>query len=168
MDGGRHRRALLISAMLIAVTLLVYAPVRWHTFVDYDDYEGVVENPHVNRGLTRDGIAWAFTQSHAANWYPMTYLSHMLDCQLFGLDAGAAPRRLSIQTARRCRPRAGTRPTRCGSATVVARAVGMWISRGVSRSLTAEEDEDGQPADADGLHHPRRGRPSWRHTSASL
>ena len=50
--------------------------------------EYVYENPQVSRGLTAQGIAWAFTHSHGANWHPLTWLSHMLDCQLYGLSAG--------------------------------------------------------------------------------
>src|SRR6202030_858627 len=48
----------------------------------------VYKNPQVFRGLTSEGIIWAFTQSHAANWHPLTWLSHMLDCQLYGLSPG--------------------------------------------------------------------------------
>src|SRR6185369_11614228 len=49
----------------------------------------VTDNPTVEAGLTAEGVVWAFTRSHAANWHPLTWLSHMLDVELFGLDAGA-------------------------------------------------------------------------------
>src|SRR5262249_31229737 len=46
-------------------------------------------NDHVKGGLTRNGLVWAFTQYHSGNWHPLTWMSHMVDCQLFGLQAGA-------------------------------------------------------------------------------
>lgn len=73
---------------LAALTAVVYAPVRHHDFVQVDDPAYVTENPHVLRGLTPEGIAWAFTTGDAANWHPVTWLSHMLDVQLFGVAAG--------------------------------------------------------------------------------
>jgi tetratricopeptide (TPR) repeat protein len=76
-----------IYAVLILSTLLVFWQVRNFDFV-YDDSDYVVKNPHVLTGLTEDGIIWAFTAGHAANWHPLTWLSHMLDCQLFGPDPG--------------------------------------------------------------------------------
>jgi Flp pilus assembly protein TadD len=59
-----------------------------HQFIILDDNRYIRENPIVNRGLTPTGIAWAFTTFHAANWHPLTWISHMLDSQLFGLNAG--------------------------------------------------------------------------------
>jgi Flp pilus assembly protein TadD len=63
--------------------------VRHHDFVNFDDDDYVTANPVVLRGLTWHGVAWAFTTEHAVNWHPLTWLSHMLDVQLYGLDAGA-------------------------------------------------------------------------------
>lgn len=74
-----------VALVLAAATLALYAPVRGHGFVDYDDDEYVFRNPHVQAGLSADGVAWAFTSLEAANWHPLTWLSHMLDCELFGL-----------------------------------------------------------------------------------
>jgi Flp pilus assembly protein TadD len=71
------------------VNLIVYASVRHHDFVNFDDDDYVTANPVVLRGLTWHGVAWAFTTEHAVNWHPLTWLSHMLDVQLYGLDAGA-------------------------------------------------------------------------------
>ncbi len=82
-------RNVLICLCLVLVTTIVYWPVRNFEFVNYDDLYYVYENPQVQRGLTRQGLAWAFTAAHSDNWHPLTWLSHMLDCQLFGLDAGA-------------------------------------------------------------------------------
>jgi len=93
-SGGcaRHadfRRDLGVCLLLALSTLAVYAPVRGFDFVNYDDPEYVTGNPHVRNGLTVDGIVWAFTHSHSANWHPLTWISHMLDCQLFGLNPAA-------------------------------------------------------------------------------
>jgi len=77
-----------LAAALVAATLVVYAPVWRHDFVRFDDPEYVTENPWVRRGVTADGVRWAFASAHSANWHPLTWLSHMLDCQLWGLRAG--------------------------------------------------------------------------------
>jgi tetratricopeptide (TPR) repeat protein len=73
--------------VLLLVTLAVYLPVRSNGFV-YDDYDYIVNNHMVQNGLTWAGIRWAFTTWHSGNWHPLTWISHMLDCQLFGLNAG--------------------------------------------------------------------------------
>jgi tetratricopeptide (TPR) repeat protein len=73
--------------VLMLVTLAVYLPVRSNGFV-YDDYDYIVNNHMVQNGLTWTGIRWAFTTWHSGNWHPLTWISHMLDCQLFGLNAG--------------------------------------------------------------------------------
>ena len=80
------RRGFLIGLGLVIVTLAVYWQVLNHDFVDFDDDIYVTENPHVQKGLTIEGIKWAFTTTHAANWHPLTWLSHMLDCEIFGLN----------------------------------------------------------------------------------
>jgi len=82
------RREGVICLILVIVTLAVYWQVGNHEFVNYDDNEYVTENRHVQSGLTPDSIAWAFTSTHAANWHPLTWLSHMLDCQIYGLNPG--------------------------------------------------------------------------------
>jgi tetratricopeptide (TPR) repeat protein len=79
------RRWLLIG-VLCAVTSVIYFPVRQFEFVNYDDYAYVVENPHVASGLTASNVRWAFTAFEAGNWHPLTWLSHMIDCQVFGLE----------------------------------------------------------------------------------
>jgi Flp pilus assembly protein TadD len=76
-------------AFLIFINLLVYAPVRQYGFVNLDDPPYVTKNPNVTSGLTWHNVAWAFTTGHEANWHPLTWLSHMLDVQLFGLNPGA-------------------------------------------------------------------------------
>ena len=83
------RGGLLLAAVALGlVTLAVFAPVRHHAFVNYDDTLYVTDNPRVQAGLTLDNVRWAFTTGTASNWHPLTWLSHMLDYQLFGLDAG--------------------------------------------------------------------------------
>lgn len=78
-----------IVLALAALTIAVYAPVAGFGFVQLDDPAYVTENAQVLRGLTADGMAWAFTTGEAANWHPLTWLSHMLDVQLFGVTPGA-------------------------------------------------------------------------------
>src|ERR1019366_10756848 len=79
------RRTILICVLLGAVTLASYWPVLRNEFVYYDDPDYVSENPYVLRGLTWHNAAWAFQTAHVANWHPVTWLSHMLDVQLFGV-----------------------------------------------------------------------------------
>src|SRR2546425_103623 len=74
----------LICLALGLITLALYLPSLRHDFLEYDDQEYVTSNPHVRAGLTIHGLLWAFGQ-HASNWHPMTWLSHMLDCQIFDL-----------------------------------------------------------------------------------
>jgi tetratricopeptide (TPR) repeat protein len=81
-------RPRLIALLLALVTLAVYLPVRTHSFVNYDDPDYVTENPFVKNGLTWPDIRWAFTAFHASNWHPLTWLSHMADCELFKLNPG--------------------------------------------------------------------------------
>jgi Tfp pilus assembly protein PilF len=82
-------RLVLLCFLLAVVTSAVYLPVRNHEFVRYDDDVYVTRNPNVQSGLTAQNIKWAFTTVHAANWHPLTWLSHQLDCQLFGQNSGA-------------------------------------------------------------------------------
>ncbi len=77
-----------VCGLLVGITLLCFWPIASHPFVDFDDHEYIYENWHVQAGLTPQGVAWAFTSGDASNWHPLTWLSHMLDCQLFGLHAG--------------------------------------------------------------------------------
>jgi tetratricopeptide (TPR) repeat protein len=74
---------------LIVVTAAVFWPVRHFEFVNYDDDLYIYANPPVQAGLTASSLAWAFTTAQPAYWHPLSRISHMLDCQLFGLDAGA-------------------------------------------------------------------------------
>ncbi|MGA2241530.1 MAG: tetratricopeptide repeat protein [Verrucomicrobiota bacterium] len=82
-------RPRLIALLLALVTLLVYLPVAHDGFLVYDDGEYITENPAVQNGLTWTAILWAFTTQHSSYWHPLTWLSHMMDCELFGPNAGA-------------------------------------------------------------------------------
>ena len=77
----------LMAASLALVTIAVYWPATTHDFVNYDDDVYVTDNPHVQAGLTWRGLAWAFGRVHGEGtyWHPLTWVSHMLDCQLYGL-----------------------------------------------------------------------------------
>ena len=79
---------ILVYFALAAGTVIVFWQVRVFDFVSYDDNDYVYQNQHVLDGLTYNGIIWAFTTGHAANWHPLTWLSFMLECQLFGPNAG--------------------------------------------------------------------------------
>ncbi len=81
-------RAILAGLVLVGVTLLLYWPVQQFDFVAYDDTAYVTENRIVKGGLTIGGLRWAFSAFDVANWHPLTWLSHMLDAELFGLNAG--------------------------------------------------------------------------------
>jgi Tfp pilus assembly protein PilF len=80
---------LAICAALIAITWAVFGQTVGHGFVNFDDPNYVSENDHVRAGLNWSGVVWAFTHVHSFNWHPLTTMSHMLDCQLFGLKPGA-------------------------------------------------------------------------------
>ena len=78
------RRQFLICSILILITVIVFWQVGRHEFVNYDDDVYVTDNPQVKAGLTYKSVIWAFTTTHGANWHPLTWLSHMLDYQLYG------------------------------------------------------------------------------------
>ncbi len=75
-----------MSAALALATFAVFWPVLGHDFINYDDEVYVTANPHVRGGLSPAGLRWAWTTAHASNWHPLTWISHMLDVELYGLD----------------------------------------------------------------------------------
>src|ERR1700730_12459366 len=77
-----------ICIALAGLTWLVFGQTLWHDFINYDDLRDVYENTGITSGLSVSGLAWAFTHIHSMNWHPLTTISHMLDCQLYGLKAG--------------------------------------------------------------------------------
>ena len=84
--GRKSRLSLFIGFALLLLTLALYWPALNCNFLHYDDHPYVIENPHVHGGLTLEACRWAFNIGYAGNWHPLTWLSHMADCQLFGLD----------------------------------------------------------------------------------
>src|SRR5205085_1404247 len=87
-QASARSQAVLVYLSLTAITWLVFGQTLKHDFVNFDDHGYVYENPLVTRGLTISGTVGAFTHAHARNWHPLTTISHMLDCQLYGLNAG--------------------------------------------------------------------------------
>jgi protein O-mannosyl-transferase len=75
-----------IPVFLAALVWIVFGQTIHDDFVDYDDLDYVTKNAQVARGLSWEGIAWAFTHFHSSNWHPLTWISHMVDCQIYGLD----------------------------------------------------------------------------------
>ncbi len=89
MHRAEARTTWIVATLLAAGTAALYAHVAVHPFIYFDDNRYLTENPVVQAGLTWRGLGWAFTTLHASNWHPLTWLSHMLDVQLFGLAPGA-------------------------------------------------------------------------------
>jgi len=82
----RYRNELLVSLFLILVTLAVFLQIRNHDFITYDDPDYVTKNLEVQAGWTGKSFIWAFTDTVQGHWHPVTLLSHMTDCQFFGLN----------------------------------------------------------------------------------
>ena len=83
---GGARALALVAAVLVALTVIAYAPALGGDFLTYDDPKYVTENPVVQQGLGAAGLRWAFTGIHDANWIPLVWVSLMADHELFGLD----------------------------------------------------------------------------------
>ncbi|MHC4570948.1 MAG: tetratricopeptide repeat protein [Planctomycetota bacterium] len=87
MKQGRNKlHILLICVALVLATVIAFEPVRHNKFIGLDDDLYIVDNSYVKAGLTREGFVWAFTTAHAFNWHPLTWVSHMLDCEFYGLN----------------------------------------------------------------------------------
>ena len=82
------RRDHVIGVALAVAVLAVFGPALRYGFVDYDDPEYLLLNPHMQRGLTPESVAWAFTSLEQNNWHPLTWLSHLADVSLFGWRPG--------------------------------------------------------------------------------
>ena len=95
-DGGAGGAAaslaniwpVIICAALALAVWLVFGQTTGHDFINFDDNAYVYDNRAISQGISPASIVWAFTHSHGANWHPLTTLSHMLDCQLYGLNPG--------------------------------------------------------------------------------
>ncbi len=82
----RNKQILLIYLLLPVAVLIAFWQVNQCDFINYDDPAYVTENVHIRHGITLEAVRWAFTAGYAANWHPLTWMSHMLDVQLFGLN----------------------------------------------------------------------------------
>ena len=83
--GAPDRRGLVAGLVLFVAVAGVFLPALGHGFITYDDPAYVTGNAHVTGGLTWDGLRWAFQTTAASNWHPLTWISHMADCEVFGL-----------------------------------------------------------------------------------
>ncbi len=85
-----NHRPRLVALILGILTVALYLPVAQYPYINYDDYEYVTQNPAVSGGITPSNLVWSFTAFHAGNWHPLTWISHQLDCTLFGPQPGPA------------------------------------------------------------------------------
>lgn len=91
-QGDMHAglvKGIVLASVLMLLAWWVFWPVKDNSFVALDDATYIYENPSIRAGLNAAGVRWAFTTSYASNWHPLTWLSHMLDVTLFGVNAGA-------------------------------------------------------------------------------
>jgi protein O-mannosyl-transferase len=86
--SASSRSTLILSVLLAAATLAAYFPVHRYPFIKFDDDRYVYDNPVVQSGLNWNTVKWASNTTFAHNWHPLTWLSHALDCELFGLNPG--------------------------------------------------------------------------------
>jgi tetratricopeptide (TPR) repeat protein len=86
-EAGNRTWVLATCIFLVAITWSIFGQTLGHEFINYDDDTYVYNNPAVTGGVTLHGLIWAFTHTHSGNWHPLTTISHMLDCQLYGLQA---------------------------------------------------------------------------------
>src|SRR4051812_44278421 len=77
-----------ISLLLVAATCFTYWPVTRAEFVNYDDPFYILINPKIQSGISLSGLRWALTSGYADNWHPLTWVSHMVDIEIFGLTPG--------------------------------------------------------------------------------
>src|SRR5208283_1278545 len=84
-----EKRTLPMALLLIAFVVVAYSPVAHNGFLNFDDGTYITTNPHIKAGLTGQTVKWAFTTFEGAHYHPLTWLTHALDCQLFGLDPAA-------------------------------------------------------------------------------
>src|SRR5437868_3778966 len=88
MRASSRTLVLVICALLAAMTWFVFGQTVHYPFINFDDPMYVVEEPQIRAGLTWHGIVWAFTHLPSTNWYPLTNISHMLEAQFYGSNAG--------------------------------------------------------------------------------
>jgi protein O-mannosyl-transferase len=86
MSASREKHIVIFCLLLGAVTLAFYNPIIRNQFVDFDDQAYILKNSHIQHGLTWDTVKWSFTTFYYGNWHPLTWLSHAVDCEYFGLN----------------------------------------------------------------------------------
>lgn len=86
IPDGTFKLDLCLLLVIVLIPLAVFSPVAWHDFINFDDDVFVYANPYIQAGLTLDSIRWAFTTAYEVNWIPLTWISHMVDVQLFGMN----------------------------------------------------------------------------------
>jgi hypothetical protein len=93
--GSNIRPGLLLDVvicfLLVLASLSIYWQTRHYPFINYDDNLYVTENFHIQKGVSLENLKWAIHATHAFNWHPLTWLSHMVDIEIYGLDAGGHP-----------------------------------------------------------------------------
>jgi len=88
MLGKDQQRTVWVAAALVLGTALLYWPVAAFDFTNFDDNVYILYNDHLKNGFSWAGLQWCFQAGYSSNWHPLTWMSHMLDCQLFGLRPG--------------------------------------------------------------------------------
>jgi protein O-mannosyl-transferase len=83
-----HALSIGVCLFLVAITWSVFGQTLGHEFINYDDPDYIFKNPEISKGLTLHGVTWAFSHKVSGNWHPLTMITHMLDCQLYGLRPG--------------------------------------------------------------------------------
>ena len=89
MPDAHRMRIGWTAVALLALTVAAYSAVGSFSYINFDDPQYVYDNPQVKLGLTWSGVQWALTTGHASNWHPLTWISHMVDIELFGGKPGA-------------------------------------------------------------------------------
>ena len=87
-DAGHAPPGASVLGLLVLAVAAIYGQMWQHAFLVFDDGEYIYRNPHVSSGLSVANLIWAITAFHSNSWHPVTWLSHMVDCQLFGLRPG--------------------------------------------------------------------------------
>ncbi|MGD0209439.1 MAG: hypothetical protein ABSC14_00490, partial [Desulfomonilia bacterium] len=87
-NTGHLYTMILVSILIAVATLSIYWKVIGFGFIRLDDSAYVTNNLFVKKGISLDGIKWAFSEVYASNWHPLTWISHMLDVEMFGLNPG--------------------------------------------------------------------------------
>jgi hypothetical protein len=85
-----------VCVLLLLAVAAIYGQTLGHGFVNFDDPDYVCNNRQIEYGLTAEGIGWAFRSGYASNWHPLTWLSHMLDCEAYGLENPGGHHRTNV------------------------------------------------------------------------